>query len=426
MKTDELYYVLYEQKKDFDSLKNFVPREKTDKILDLIKLKLPIIITGVRRCGKSSLMSLIKDKLSLKDKEYLYINFNDERMVDFSIEDFQKILDFMNENDYIKKCILFLDEVQEVNGWEKWVDRIRQKHQIFITGSNSKLLSKEISTILTGRSISINLFPFSFIEILNAKNIDLINWKVDLKLRLRIKKEFKEYLNGGGFPQKVITNEKIIVSELYENMLYRDIIKRFNKNMTKQIKEISLYLLSNVSSDVSLRTLSNISGITNLSTIKEIIDSFEEGFLFFSIHKYDYSVKKQILNPRKIYCVDNGFPSIVGFKFSEDKGKLLENLVAIELRRRGKEIFYHRENKECDLVIKKGLKIIEAIQVCYDLNDGNQKREIEGLIEAMEKFGLKRGLILTFDQEKDLKVSGKKIEIRSVWKWLLEDVDFAC
>lgn len=421
MERRELYYTLYEQQKDFESFNNLVDREKTAEVLKLIKLNLPIVITGVRRCGKSSLMKIIKDKLNLKSKEYLYINFNDERMVNFSTKDFQKIIDFINEEGYKKNCFLFLDEVQEVDNWEKWVDRIKQKHSIFITGSNSRLLSKEISTVLTGRSLSISLFPFSFLEYLNAKNIKIKNWELNSILTSKIKREFKKYMNGGGFPQKVITDQRIIVSELYENILYRDIIKRFNKNLAKPIKEVSLYLLSNTSSNISLRTLSNISGVTNLTTIRNIIDSFESAFLFFSTSKYDYSVKKQTLNPKKVYCIDNGFPSIVGFKFSKDKGRLLENLVAIELKQRNKELFYFRENKECDIVVKKGLKIIEAIQVCYELNEKNKKREINGLTKAMDKFKLKKGLILTFDQDEEIKIDKKLILIKPVWKWLLEN-----
>ncbi len=375
MERKDLYFVLFEQQKDFEQLKNLIDREETEKIIKLLSLKMPIVITGVRRCGKSSLLRLIKDKLDLKEKEYLYLNFNDERLINFDVEDFQKIMDFLEEHDSSKNCVLFIDEIQEAKAWEKWVDRIREKHKIFISGSNSKLLSKEISTILTGRSINISLFPFSFEEVLKFKNIDLKDWKLNLKIQSKIRKEFDKFIESGGFPQRIISGQDLIVSELYENILYRDIIGRFNKNLTKSIKEISLSLVSNVCSDVSLRNLSIMSGIKNISTVKKILDAFESAFLFFSTSKFDYSIKKQTQNPKKIYCIDNGFSTSLGFRFSQNKGNLLENFVAIELRRGGKEIYYHKEKSECDFVIKEKLNIVKAVQVCYDLNESNKKRE---------------------------------------------------
>ena len=170
MEKQDLYFVLFEQQKNFeDAGKDLVDREAINQILELISLKLPIVLTGVRRCGKSSLLRLIKDKLNLEEKGFLYVNFNDERLINFSIDDFQKILDYVEENDYKKNCVFFFDEIQETSSWEKWVDRIKQKHTIFLTGSNSKLLSKEISSVLTGRSINLSLFPFSFTEFLNYK-----------------------------------------------------------------------------------------------------------------------------------------------------------------------------------------------------------------------------------------------------------------
>lgn len=420
MKRENLYYVLFEQQKELEKVvKSLVKREITENILSFIHLKLPIIITGVRRCGKSTLLHIIKEELKLKEKEYLYVNFNDERLIEFSIEDFQKILDFLNEQGYKENCCLFIDEIQETNDWEKWVDRIKEKHPIFITGSNSKLLSKEISTVLTGRSITISLYPFSFWEFLDSKKINLDKWKLDLKLQSVIRKEFSEFLFLGGIPKVIVDNDKRLLSENYENLIYRDIIKRFNPNLEKPIKEISVYLLSNVANQLSTRSLSKTVQIKNLSTVKSILDAFEKSFLFFFINKFDYSVKKQIQNPRKVYCVDNGFVNELGFKFSEDKGRLLENLVFIELKRKNKEIYYFSEKGECDFIIRDGIKIKEAIQVCYDLNEGNKEREINGLLEAMQKFKLKEGFILTYDYENDSILEDKKIKTMPVWKWLL-------
>ena len=382
---------------------------------------MPIVITGIRRCGKSFLLKLIKEELHIKEKGYFYINFNDERLVDFSIEDFQKVLDFLNEQGYKEDSYLFLDEIQEAKGWEKWIDRIKESHPIFITGSNSKLLSKEISTVLTGRSISISLYPFSFKEFLTAKKIRTENWKLDLKIQAQLRKALLDFMSLGGIPKVITDNDLRLLAENYENIIYRDIIKRFNKNLEKPIKEISVFLLSNISSEVSIRSLSKMVQVKNLSTVKSILETFEKAFLFFFLNKFDFSVKKQIQNPRKIYCIDAGFVNEVGFKFSENKGRVLENIVFIELKRRGKEIYYHSDKNECDFVTREKTKIKEAIQVCHEFNDKTKEREIKGLIEAMQKFNLKEGLILTNSQEEEIKLDDKKIIIKPVWKWLLEN-----
>ncbi len=420
MKKDLLYQVLYSQQQDFLLLKDLVDREKTTEVIKLLKLKLPIIITGIRRCGKSSLLKLILNKLKLTKTDFLYINFNDERLINFNDENYQNILDYLEENGYNKRSYLFLDEIQEVKNWEKWVDRIKEKFPIIITGSNSQLLSSEISTILTGRSISISLFPFSFREYLNYKKINLTNYLLDTKLQNKIKLNFKEYYSMGGMPKMIIEKDNIILKELYENIIYRDIVRRFNPNLTKPIKEISIYLLSNVSSDVSLRTLSKVSGIKNLGVLSEIYSSFEKAFLFFMINRFDYSIKKQIQNPKKVYSIDVGFPNNLGFKFSEDLGNIFENLVAISLKQEGFEIYYYREKVECDFVIREKAKITKAIQATYELNDKNREREIRGLLEAMNKFGLREGLILTYDEEDEFEVNKKKIIVKPLWKWLIE------
>lgn len=418
---ENLYYVLFEQQKEFEEKKDFVDREIIKNVFSFLHLKLPIIITGVRRSGKSTLLRIIKNKLKLKKNEYLYVNFNDERLTDFSIDNFQNLLDFINENDYSEKCYLFLDEIQETTNWEKWVDRVKEKHSIFITGSNSRLLSKEISTILTGRSINVGLYPFSYREFLDANEIETENWKLDLKTQSALRKEFLNYTLFGGIPKVIIDSDKRLLKEYYENLIYRDIIKRFNKNLEKPIKEISIYLLSNVSNELSIRSLSKLIQVKNLSTLKTILDTFEKAFLFFFLNKFDFSVKKQIQNPRKVYCIDNGFIGEVGFKFSENKGRILENLVFIELKRNGREIYYFSEKGECDFLLREGTKINGAIQVCFDLNEKNRDREISGLKTAMEKFKLKKGLLLTNDQEEEIKFDNNLIKVLPVWKWLLEN-----
>lgn len=422
MERDKVYQVLFEQQKDFkDERFKIIPRELTSKILSFLPLKLPLVITGVRRSGKSTLLKILTQELTLPEKEYLYVNFNDERLISFSPDDFQKILDFLEERDYKKSCYLLIDEIQEVNNWEKWIDRLKEKHPIIITGSNSKLLSKEISTILTGRSINLSLYPFSFREFLKAKMIPLDNAGFDLKVQSKIRAAFSHYLESGGVPKAVLDENETILTELYENIVYRDIIKRFTYRLEKPIKEISNFLLANISKESSIRKVSETVGITNLLTTKSILGTFENAFFFFFIHRFDYSLRKQIQSPRKVYCVDNGFITKAGFRFSEDKGKLLENMVFIELRRKNLGVYYFSGGKECDFIVKEKTKVRSAIQVCYFLNDDNCGREIDGLIEAVTTFNLKKGMILTFDQEQEIKHKGVIIMVKPVWKWLLEE-----
>lgn len=418
MNREELYSILFDQQKDFEEEKPTIPREMAERAIKLISLKMPLVITGIRRCGKSFLLKIVQEELKLKDKEYFYINFNDDRLVNFEVEDFQKIIDYINEQNYKEKCFLFIDEIQEVSNWEKWIDRIKSKYNIFITGSNSKLLSSEIATILTGRSLHLSLTPLSFGEFLQANKVIIKNWKMDLKEQSIIRKELRSFIEIGGIPNRVITGQDIIIKELYSDIIYKDIIKRFTK-LDKQIKEIALFFFSNPSSLISLRTISKMSQLKNIATVKTILEAFENSFLFFFINKFNYSITVQIQNPRKVYCIDNSFLINMGFRTSEDKGKLLENLIAIELKRREKEMFYYSEKYECDFLIRKNNKITEAIQVTYEINEKNKEREIAGLIEALNKFKLKEGLIITFDQEEKIKIEENIIKIIPAWKWLL-------
>ncbi|MDI6738458.1 MAG: ATP-binding protein [Nanoarchaeota archaeon] len=421
MKYEELAYALAEQQKKFEvEDEKPVNRELIERVIMLLRLNMPIFITGVRRCGKSFLLHLIKERLGLKAGQYFYIDFNDERLTGFKVEDFQKVIDFLSTEGYEKGCYLFIDEIQEVGKWEKWIERIRGQHPILITGSNSKLMSKEISSLLTGRSLNAWLTPFSFKEFLAARGIPQEAWKSSLEARAKIKKAFSEFLATGGFPKRVVSGEKIIVSELFENILYRDVIGKFGKKLEKPIKEASLYLLSNSGKNSSIRNVSDAIGIKNQLTVKNILNAFENAFLFFFIGKFDYSIKKQIQNPKKAYCIDNGFLTAVGFRFSEDKGRLLENFVAIELKRRGREIFYSKDKRECDFIIKEGIRVAGAMQVCYELNKENKERELNGLLEAMDKFRLKEGEILTYDDEETIQNDGKKIRVIPAWKWALQ------
>src|SRR3989338_7825362 len=230
MDKDLLRFVLNDQQKTFEAENPFVKREKLGDLEALLPLKMPLVIVGVRRCGKSYLMKQFKDSLGLLQKQFLYIDFNDERLSGFTVGDFQLILDYLAENEYEENCFLFLDEIQETIGWEKWIDRIKSKFRIVITGSNSKLTSSEISSALTGRALTLTMYPFSFKEFLNAKKIDYSNYNSDFEARARVAAAFSKYLVSGGFPLFILSGKDVVLKELYENILYKDIIKRFGKN----------------------------------------------------------------------------------------------------------------------------------------------------------------------------------------------------
>jgi len=418
-----LYSVISAQQEAFLNPQNLIKREAVAKVISLLKLRLPIVITGVRRCGKSSLMMLVRQELKLGAKECLFIDFSDERLIGFDNEDFQKIGDFLLENKYPENAFLFIDEIQETRHWEKWVNRIKEKHSIIITGSNSKLLSKEIASTLTGRSVNLHLEPFSFMEFLAARRIDAEGYLQDFKKQALIRHAFAEYLKNGGFPKMVLSEDKTILKELYENILYRDVVARLGANFEKPAKELSAYLLSNPSGKISTRKAAELMGVKSLLSVKKVINAFENSFLFLFTPKFDFSIKKQIQNPRKLYCIDNGFITALGFSFSSNEGKMLENLVAIELKRRSKDAYYSSDAKECDFVVKEGSRIVEAMQVSWKLAPENRERELAGLLEAMDKYKLKKGTILTDEQEEEISEDGKKITIKPTWKWFMEKVN---
>jgi hypothetical protein len=218
----------------------------------------------------------------------------------------------------------------------------------------------------------------------------------------------------------VISGDLAELKQLYQDVIIKDLLVRFKIRETKGFRDIALYLMSNISTPVSYNNIRNLLVIKSVTSVKNYVDFFEEAYLFYTLFKFDYSVKKQIINDRKIYCVDTGIVNAVAFKFSENRGHYLENLVFIELKRRGSDIFYYKEKKECDFLVRKGIKVNEAIQATLTLGDAKtEKREIEGLLEAMEKFNLKKGIIITESQEEERKINGKLIKIIPIWKWLL-------
>ena len=397
----------------------FVERDQLIKLNEKSSSDLIIIITGIRRCGKSVLLTQFKKYQNEND---YYINFDDDRLHTFNLDDFERLYETLIDLFGVQSTFYF-DEIQNIVGWELFVRRLNDySNKIYITGSNANLLSKELGTHLTGRYLTIELYPASFKEFLRFNELTVTeNDYYNREKTVLIQKQFKNYVTDGGFFKYLQTNDIDFFKILYDNILYRDIIVRYKLSHEKGIKDIFYYLTSNIAKEFSYTTLKKISDIASITTIKDYISYLENSYLLFTINQYDVSLKKQLINPKKVYIIDTGFANSISFKFSEDYGRLLENIVFLELKRNGLEIYYHRQKKECDFIIKEGLKIIQAIQVTKSLSDSNtSKREIDGLIEAMKVHDLKEGLILTDDEENEFIQDGFKIIVKPIWKWLLE------
>jgi len=430
MDNEDLKEIIVEQNNYFHRKEKTILREKFEKIKELKKIPHIIIISGLRRAGKSTLLEQINKNL-YPNQKLAYLNFEDEKLLNFNVYDFNRLYESFLELDSQKK-VFFFDEIQNLKDWEIAIRKLYEKKiKFYITGSNASMLSKELGTKLTGRHINITLYPFSFREFLEFNNLKINENDIYLsEKKAKIKFLFNLYLLKGGIPEYLKYERKEIIKQVYEDILYKDILVRYNLTDERTLRELSKYLLSNVGKEFSYNKLKTMLGLGSSNTVKSYISYLENSYLIFQLEKFDYSLKKQILNPKKIYTIDPAFIENVSFKFSEDRGRLLENLVFIELKRRDKEIYYHREKKECDFLIKEKNKIIKAIQVTKSIsNPETKKREIDGLMEAMEMYNLKDGLILTEDEEftikeQDSRIKGFKeleIKIMPIWKWLLDE-----
>ena len=423
MDKSTLKQVIVDQRDVFFSQKNLIKRDiALDKFL---QTKQVIVISGIRRCGKSSLLYLIHNELELPGSQIIYFNLDDERLIHFEVEDFNKLYSLHIElfRPDLSKIVWLLDEVQNVFGWEKFVNRMYEKGmKLFVTGSNASLLNSEISASLTGRNMTIALMPFSFKEYLRFNHIFYQDSSLTTEQQAIIVNSFKSYVYLGGFPQVVQEDNKYLLESYYQDIIYRDIVGRYAIQQTAELKNLTLYLSSNIGKLHSYRKLLAISGLKSLSTLKNYLSYLESAYLFYFICKFDYAIKKQILNPKKTYISDTGFYGKIGYSASQDYGFVLENVVFLALKRSGQSIYYHKNKYECDFVISQNNNITQAIQVtAYMNNEETRNREIRGLSEAMHDYKLDTGYVLTEDENSELQIENKKILIMPVWKWLLEE-----
>lgn len=359
------------------------------------------IITGIRRCGKSTVMQQIRSELN---EVSLFVNFEDPRLAGFDITDFEKLAEIATEKGV---TTFFFDEIQEVGEWERFVRfKLDEGYKIFITGSNASLLSKELGTKLTGRHISFELFPFSYLEYLGflQKSDD---WD-----------SMMEYIKTGGFPEYLKTGIPEILSQSFKDIIIRDISNRFGVRNSQMLQQLAIWLVSNVGKPISAGSLSKTLQIKSVTTVNDYLSYLGDAYLFFYINRFSYSQKKQLRNLRKVYCIDNGIIAINSRSFTEDKGRLLENLVFLELRRKYREMYYFQESKECDFVVFQKHSPEILIQVCWTITNDNFDREVNGLVEAMKYFNMDEGYIVTAEDEDLIKEEDKLIHILPFTKWV--------
>ena len=413
---DLLRQVIYEQRGLNEPLG--VKRKIAQEQIDAPEV---LVISGVRRCGKSVLLQQIR--AGQKEQDYC-LCFDDDRLLHFEVSDFQLMCDVFAE-DFGMQNTFYLDEVQLIEGWERFVDRLYSHHnKVFITGSNAHLLSKELGTLLTGRHLTQELWPMSFMEYLELRNEE---WqKSDLFTtagKARLVNLQNAYLHEGGFPQYLQTKNPRYLKELYNDIIYRDIVARHKLTSDRQIREMTYYLASNFTRRFTYLSVAKATGIKSSETVQDYIRYLEEAYLVGVLTKYDYKVGEQIKSPKKIYFIDNGLVAQIGFSFSGNMGPRLENAVYVELRRQDKEVFYYQDKWECDFVARENGRITKAIQVTVSMADANtRQRELNGLAAAMDAFDLKEGVIITMDESEELTLDdGRLVHVLPYYRWIYEE-----
>ncbi|MCX8079755.1 MAG: ATP-binding protein [Bacteroidia bacterium] len=360
------------------------------------------VISGVRRCGKSTLM---RQLLRRHFASSVFFNFEDSRVFGFEAADFQKLDGLIRP--YPKA--VFFDEIQNIDKWEIYVRQLHEEGvKVFVTGSNASLLSRELGTRLTGRYLRHEVFPFSYTEFLSFRKIK------DSKQALQ------EYLTHGGFPEYLMSGNPEVLQLLLKDIVLRDIAVRHQIRSTKTLMDITLFLVSNIGKECTFNSIRKHFGLGSANTASDFLYWLEDSYLLFFLPRFSYKTKNISVNPRKVYVVDNGLAVANSLSFSDDYGRLLENMVFLHLRKKYPHLYYFRENKECDFVVTDGKKCRLLVQACMEVNADNKKRETEGLLEAMDYFNMKEGFIITLWQKDILRSDGRIIHIMPLREFLLK------
>ncbi len=394
------------------------------EIVRYLDAKEILLLAGARRTGKSTLVyQIIRSLLekSVPKEAILYINLDEPLFI--SMADDPALLggiveDYLARHAGLERLYLCIDEVQNYTHWASAVKTFhdtKSNVKCILTGSVSSLLRHELSTRLSGRYFSCTIYPLSFPEYLRFQG--MTNPTLVEK-----RQQFAAYLHNGGFPRVALEPnadlKRQILKNYYETIYLKDIIFPNRLRNNSDLVDLLYYLISNAGSTLSYHRIADALHIAT-ETVREYIEYAEHAYLLYTLMKYDYSVKRQLANPKKIYAIDTGLINAVAFTFSENRGKLLENLVFITLKKQYDAVYYHKDRYECDFLVKSGGTIVRAIQVTQSLGDPNtRKREIRGLCEAMDAYGLAEGTIITEAESEDVVIDGRKIHVVPVYTWL--------
>ena len=418
-----------------------IPRNSyTDRLNGLIQGSNQVItITGPRRAGKSYIMRQMGRLLSekgVKKENILFVNFEDPRFLSLDtkllVQIYDVYLEFLSPTD---TPYIFLDEVQEVEEWEKWISVMHElkKARIIVSGSNAHLLSRELGTLLTGRHLDLNIFPLSFTEYLMFNKLEVkTSFDVSRK-RIEIKGFLRKYMESGSFPEVTLSAKKTeILLNYFDDLVTKDLLKRYRIRKTWAMKALIKYYLSNAG---NLITFSSTEKYLDISadTIEKFSGYLEDVYLIFQLKRFSYRVKDQEKSPRKIYAIDTGLCNTLGFRFSQNIGRLAENIVYLALKRKQVhnpqiELFYWKDaqHREVDFVVKDGLDTMNLIQVCWNMHDERtKKRELRSLQKAIKELKVTNALIITDDTEGEEILNGFTVKTMPLWKWLLSEKDEA-
>lgn len=363
------------------------------------------IITGIRRCGKSTLL------LQLLRRDYqdaVYLNFDDIRLSGFEANDFIRL---HREIERRQIKVLFFDEIQIVEGWEKYINQLlREGYKVFITGSNASMLSVELGTYLTGRHLSMELFPFSYSEFIRFRELN------------NDENAVITYLKTGGIPEYIKTEIPVVLNTLVDDILMRDIAIRHSVRDITSLRQLTTFLITNIGNLVSANKLVGMFDIKSPATFLEYFSFLKDAYLLEFIPMFSHSLKVQSRNPKKVYVMDMGLYTENSISTTDNMGRRLENLVFLHLRRKYKHIFYYKDHGECDFITMEKSALKEAIQVCLSIKDENFDREYKGLLEAMENLGLQKGFIITLNQSDTFEKDGMVIKMIPVSGFLMNGV----
>lgn len=358
------------------------------------------IITGVRRAGKST---LLKSIISQSTKKSQYLHFDDPRLLNFKIDDFYALEEICGNS-----VSYYFDELHQISSWERYIRHANErKIPLTITGSNASMLSTELATLLTGRHLSYELFPYNFEEYCRAN-----------KKKPSIK-NLSSYMTDGGFPEFQKTKNREIHRQLLVDIVERDIIARYSIRDKNAFMQITMHLINNIARPMTYRKLARSYGINSANTVSSYISYLENAYLFFIVQKFDHSFKKRQSNEKKVYAIDNGMVISNTTKLQDDHGRLFENMIYLHLRQNFDTIHYYKNKGECDFIVSNNGNIVACYQVCYELNRHNTEREVDGLIEAMTELNISKGFIITLDQNDTMKREDHKIVLMSADKLFL-------